>query len=154
VTNTDRVPQRTPLAIAVSIWPLTLPPPWTEKPPVKMIHRHRLVQVQFGVRLTLFSQFCLKPPGCLLQTVGPSSLTGWRTKEQVADPHARPLKPRAQFLRPPKFGGQLAHDFHPGGLIRRASQHQLHSRGYGCPKRGELPDHPSMAEGSDPHPHI
>jgi hypothetical protein len=100
----------------------------------------------------LCSQLCPKLSGGLVQTVGQSGLTGWRSKEKIIDPCARLLKPRVPLFYHPEFGNQLIHNFHPEDFIVRAPKRELHGRRHRHPKRGKLSSHLGVVESSDPHP--
>jgi hypothetical protein len=56
-------------------------------------------------------------PGGLIQMISQSVPTGWWPKEQVVDPHGRPLKLRAPFVQLLEFGNQLTHNLHVEGVI-------------------------------------
>jgi hypothetical protein len=86
--------------------------------------------------------------------IGQSGPTGWWPKEQVTDPHGRPLKPRALLFQLLEFSNQLTHNLHEEGVIWSAPKCQFRGRRHYRPKRGKLYDHFSMAEGCKPHPLI
>jgi hypothetical protein len=82
--------------------------------------------------------------------ISQSGLTGWWPKEQVTNPHSRPLKPSAALLQLLEFGNQFTHNLHVKGVIRQPPKHRLRNRRHHHPKCGKLLGHFSMVEGRIP----